>query len=202
MAWAFGRALWGFTVVTACAQVGTAAALRRDPQLGGVALAALFLFSGGGPLLPTRLDASIYGTSTAPTRLRPRLQVHPGDGRRGPLARRMRNRLDLAVVERVVRNFTTRLSAHTGARMLDSDLIAQAEKLRGGGSARAAGSGRALYRVSQFRGLFEHAHGTTTMCLSRRRRASWRMGAGVPQERLPAPPRSMNTTTAYRIIAE
>ena len=37
VAWAFGRALWGLIVVTACSQIGTAAALRKDPQLGGVA---------------------------------------------------------------------------------------------------------------------------------------------------------------------
>ncbi len=84
VAWACGRALWGFTVVTACAQIGTAAALRRDPQLGGVALAALFLFSEVCPFSLT-LDSgflglvdgdavtaappSMYGTAPAPPRV-------------------------------------------------------------------------------------------------------------------------------------
>ena len=45
VAWACGRALWGMIVVTACSHIGTATALRKDPQLGGVALAALFLFT-------------------------------------------------------------------------------------------------------------------------------------------------------------
>ena len=83
VAWAFGRALWGLTVVTACAQVGTAAALRRDPQLGGVALAALFLFSEVCPFSLT-LDSGflglvdgdtvttpsqVYGTAPSPMRV-------------------------------------------------------------------------------------------------------------------------------------
>ena len=83
VAWACGRALWGFTVVTACAQVGTAAALRRDPQLGGVALAALFLFSEVCPFSLTLdsgflglVDADfleapthVYGTAPSPMRV-------------------------------------------------------------------------------------------------------------------------------------
>ena len=84
VAWAFGRALWGLTVVTACAQVGTAAALRRDPQLGGVALAALFLFSEVCPFAlaldsgflrlvdadaVTTAPPSAYGTAPSPMRV-------------------------------------------------------------------------------------------------------------------------------------
>ena len=84
VAWAFGRALWGLTVVTACAQVGTAAALRRDPQLGGVALAALFLLSEVCPFsltldsgflrlvdgdAATTAPPSAYGTAPAAPRV-------------------------------------------------------------------------------------------------------------------------------------
>ena len=84
VAWAFGRALWGLVVVTACSQIGTAAALRKDPQLGGVALAALFLFAEVCPFALT-LDSgflglvdgdavttappSIYGTAPSPMRV-------------------------------------------------------------------------------------------------------------------------------------
>ena len=84
VAWACGRALWGFTVVTACAQVGTAAALRRDPQLGGVALAALFLVSEVCPFAlaldsgflrlvdadaVTTAPSQVYGTAPAAPRV-------------------------------------------------------------------------------------------------------------------------------------
>ena len=84
VAWAFGRALWGLVVVTACSQIGTATALRKDPQLGGVALAALFLFSEVCPFALT-LDSgflglvdgdavttappSMYGTAPSPMRV-------------------------------------------------------------------------------------------------------------------------------------
>ena len=84
VAWAFGRALWGLVVVTACSQIGTAAALRKDPQLGGVALAALFLFTEVCPFALT-LDSgflglvdgdavttappSLYGTAPSPMRV-------------------------------------------------------------------------------------------------------------------------------------
>ena len=72
VAWAGGRALWGLIVVTACARVGTATALRRDPQLGGVALAALFLFTEVCPFA-LALDSGFLGlvdadaVTTAPT---------------------------------------------------------------------------------------------------------------------------------------
>ena len=84
VAWAFGRALWGLVVVTACSQIGTATALRKDPQLGGVALAALFLFTEVCPFALT-LDSgflglvdgdavttappSMYGTAPSPMRV-------------------------------------------------------------------------------------------------------------------------------------
>jgi len=85
VAWAFGRALWGLVVVTACSQIGTAAALRKDPQLGGVALAALFLFTEVCPFAlaldsgflrlvdadasATAAPASAYGTAPAAPRV-------------------------------------------------------------------------------------------------------------------------------------
>ena len=84
VAWACGRALWGLVVVTACSQIGTAAALRKDPQLGGVALAALFLFSEVRPFAlaldsgflglvdgdaVTTAPPSMYGTAPSPMRV-------------------------------------------------------------------------------------------------------------------------------------
>ena len=84
VAWAFGRALWGLVVVTACSQIGTAAALRQDPQLGGVALAALFLFTEVCPFAlaldsgflrlvdadaVTTAPTNIYGTAPAAPRV-------------------------------------------------------------------------------------------------------------------------------------
>ncbi len=72
VAWAGGRALWGLIVVTACSHIGTATALRKDPQLGGVALAALFLFTEVCPFA-LALDSGFLGlvdadaVTTAPT---------------------------------------------------------------------------------------------------------------------------------------
>ena len=84
VAWAGGRALWGLIVVTACSHIGTATALRRDPQLGGVALAALFLFTEVCPFAlaldsgflrlvdadaVTTAPPSAYGTAPSPMRV-------------------------------------------------------------------------------------------------------------------------------------
>ena len=79
-----GRALWGLIVVTACSHIGTATALRKDPQLGGVALAALFLFTEVCPFAlaldsgflrlvdadaVTTAPPSAYGTAPSPMRV-------------------------------------------------------------------------------------------------------------------------------------
>ena len=84
VAWAGGRALWGLIVVTACSHIGTATALRKDPQLGGVALAALFLFTEVCPFAlaldsgflrlvdadaVTTAPAHVYGTAPSPMRV-------------------------------------------------------------------------------------------------------------------------------------
>ena len=79
-----GRPLWGLIVVTACSHIGTATALRKDPQLGGVALAALFLFTEVCPFAlaldsgflrlvdadaVTTAPTHVYGTAPSPMRV-------------------------------------------------------------------------------------------------------------------------------------
>ena len=115
VAWACGRALWGFTVVTACAQVGTAAALRRTRSSAASRWPRCFCLARCAP----SRSRSTRGSSARRRRgsaggvrgslfkkfylLLGAYPATPLERRRGPLGGIVgcEHRADLAVVERV-----------------------------------------------------------------------------------------------------